>query len=96
MDIPSLGGSAEGSWFGNNHPHVDVRCQTVANFIVNQPIYELCVGAVRKRGSPVRPFWCDHPMDLDLVRERGIQPLSQQGRGQVANDNDKDNKLDGL
>ncbi len=39
--------------------YVDVRRQTVANFIVNQPIHELCVGAVRKRGSPLQPFWWD-------------------------------------
>jgi hypothetical protein len=48
--------------------YVAVRRQTIANFIVNQPILELCVGAVRKRGSPVRPFWWDQPMDLDLAR----------------------------
>ena len=33
--------------------YVDVRCQTVANFIVNRPIHELCARVVRKRGSPV-------------------------------------------
>jgi hypothetical protein len=33
--------------------YVDVRRQTVANFIFNWPIYELCAGAVRKRGLPV-------------------------------------------
>ncbi len=49
--------------------YVAVRRQTIANFIVNQPILELCGGAVRKRGSPVRPFWWDQPMDLDLARE---------------------------
>jgi hypothetical protein len=59
--------------------YMDVRQQTVANFIVNQPIYELCAGAVRKRGSPVQPFWWDQPMDLDTARERGLQPLPQQG-----------------
>ena len=76
--------------------YMDVRCQTVANFIVNKPIYELCAGAVRKRGSPVQPFWWDQPMDLDLAKERGRWPLSQLGRGQVANDGDKDYKLEGL
>jgi hypothetical protein len=30
--------------------YVDVHCQTVNNFFVNQPIYELCAGLVRKRG----------------------------------------------
>jgi hypothetical protein len=33
--------------------YMEVCQQTVANFIVNRPIYELCSGAVRKRGSPV-------------------------------------------
>ncbi len=37
--------------------YVAIRRQTIANFIVNQPILELCAGAVRKRGLPVRPFW---------------------------------------
>ena len=55
--------------------YMDVRQQTLANFIVNRPIFELCAGAVRKRGSPVRPFWWDQPMDLDLARERGLRPL---------------------
>jgi hypothetical protein len=58
--------------------YMDVRRQTVANFIVNRPIFELCAGAARKRGSPVRPFWWDQPMDLDLARERGLRPLSPQ------------------
>jgi hypothetical protein len=26
-----------------------------------------CTRAVRKRGSPVRPFWWDQPMDLELA-----------------------------
>ncbi len=63
--------------------YVDVQCQTVANFIVNQPIHELCAGAVRKRGLPVQPFWWDQPMDLNLAWERGLWPLPNQGRGPV-------------
>jgi hypothetical protein len=52
--------------------YMEVHQQTVANFIVNQPIYELCVGAMRKRGLPVQPFWWDQPIDLDTARERGL------------------------
>jgi hypothetical protein len=52
--------------------YMDVCRQTVANFIVNRPIWELCAGTVRKRGSPIRPFWWDQPMDLDLAKERGM------------------------
>ncbi len=33
--------------------YMDVRRQTVANFIVNRPIWELCAGAVRRRGLPI-------------------------------------------
>ena len=49
-----------------------MRRQTVANFIMNRPIWELSAGAVRRRGSPTQPFWWDQPMDLDLVKERGL------------------------
>jgi hypothetical protein len=76
--------------------YVDVRRQTVANFIINWPIYELCVGAVRKRGSPVQPFWWDQPMDLDLAWDRGLWPLPNQGKGPVVIENNKDYKQDGL
>jgi hypothetical protein len=61
--------------------YMDVRRQTVVNFIVNRPIWELCAGAVRKRGSPVQPFWWDQPMDLELVRERGNMPPLPAGYG---------------
>jgi hypothetical protein len=70
--------------------YVDVQCQTVANYIVNRPIHELCVGAVRKRGLPVQPFWWDQPMDLNLARERGLWPLPNQGRGPVVIEEHKD------
>jgi hypothetical protein len=52
--------------------HMDVHRQTVANFIVNRPIWELCAGAVRRRGLPNQPFWWDQLMDLDLATERGL------------------------
>ncbi len=70
--------------------YVDVQQQTVANSIVNRPIHELCVGAVRKRGLPVQPFWWDQPMDLDLVRERGLWLLPNQDGGPVVIKEDKD------
>jgi hypothetical protein len=38
--------------------YMDVRRQTVANFIVSRPIWELCAGAVRRRGLLIQPFWC--------------------------------------
>jgi hypothetical protein len=66
--VPAL----EGCYGGSRSADNCLRRQTVANFIVNRPIWELCAGAVRRRGSPIRPFWWDQPMDLDLARERGL------------------------
>jgi hypothetical protein len=70
--------------------YMEVRQQTVTNFIINQPIYELCAGAVRKRGSPVQPFRWDQPMNLDTARRRGLWPLPQQGPPGPAIVTDKD------
>ncbi len=70
--------------------YMDVRRQTVANFIVNRPIFELCAGAVRKRGLPVRPFWGDQPMDLELARERGLRPPSPQAGTAIVEDDDEE------
>ena len=58
--------------------YMDVHWQIVAHFIVNQPIWELCAGAVRRRGLLVRPFLGGQPMDLNLARERGLWPLPRQ------------------
>jgi hypothetical protein len=44
--------------------YMGMRRQTVTNFIVNRLIWELCMGAVRRRGSPIQPFWWDQLMDL--------------------------------
>ncbi len=54
--------------------YAGVHCQTVANFIVNWPLYELCAGAMRKRGLQVQPYWWDRPMDLDLAQEGAFGP----------------------
>jgi hypothetical protein len=69
--------------------YMGVRRQTNANFIVNQPIWELCAGAVRRRGLPIRPFWWDQPMDLDLAKERGML-LPAQGPAGPAHVKDED------
>jgi hypothetical protein len=70
---------------------MNMRQQTVANFIVNQPIWELSVRAVRRRGSPIWCFWWDQPMNLDLAKERGLL-LPQQGPvgPAIIKDNDED------
>ncbi len=76
--------------------YVDVRHQTVMNFIINWPIYELCVGAVRKRGLPARSFWWDQLIDWDLVQEGGLWPPSQKSRSPVADNDNEEDKLDEL
>ncbi len=71
--------------------YMDVRRQTVTNFIVNQPIWELCAGAVRRRGSPIQPCWWDQLMDLDLAKERGLLLPAQGPAGPaLIEDKDKD------
>ena len=52
--------------------YMGLRRQKRANFIVNRLIWELCVGAVRWRGSPIQSFWWDQLIDLDLATERGF------------------------
>jgi len=70
--------------------YMDVRRQTVTNFIVNRPIWELCAGAVRRRGSPIRPFWWDQPMDLDLAKERGLLLVQGPAGPAIVEDENKD------
>ena len=48
--------------------YVEVRRQTIAQFIVNQPIFEYCMEGGRKHGSRTRQFWWEQPMDLDAAR----------------------------
>jgi hypothetical protein len=71
--------------------YMGVRRQTVTNFIVNWPIWELCAGAVRRRRLPIRPFWWDQLMDLDLATERGLLlPAQGPGGPALVEDRDKD------
>jgi len=48
--------------------YINVRRQTIANYIVHRPIFPMCTGAGRRRGSSPRQFWWDQPMDLELAR----------------------------
>ena len=48
--------------------YIQVRRQTIANYIVHRPIFSMCTGAGRRRGSSPRQFWWDQPMDLELAR----------------------------
>ncbi len=49
------------------HHYIGVRWQHVANFIVNQPIFQLCLEGVRKRGSAPHLFWWEQPLDLEAA-----------------------------
>ena len=48
--------------------YIEVRRQTVANYIVNRPIFDLCMDAVRRRGTSHRLYWWEQPVDWDLAR----------------------------
>jgi len=49
--------------------YVQKRCQTIAAYIVDRPIFNLCLEGRRWGGTSPRSYWWDQPMDLDLVRE---------------------------
>ena len=48
--------------------YIGVRRQTIANFIVNRPIFAYCVEGVRRRGTSPRQWWWEQPMDLEAAR----------------------------
>jgi hypothetical protein len=47
--------------------YIGVRRQHIVNFIVNQPIFQLCLEGVRKRGSAHRQFWWEQLLDIDAA-----------------------------
>ena len=48
--------------------YILVRRQTIAAYIVHRPIFSMCTGAGRRRGSSPRQFWWEQTMDLELAR----------------------------
>ena len=48
--------------------YIEVRKQHVASFIVNRPIFDLCVGSERLRGTAPRQYWWEQTLDLDAAR----------------------------
>lgn len=48
--------------------YILVRRQTIAAYIVHRPIFSMCTGAGRRRGSSPRQFWWEQRMDLELAR----------------------------
>ena len=53
--------------------YVGVRRQTIAAFIVNRPIFDMCTDGERMQGSsPSRQFWWEQTLDLEEARVTGI------------------------
>ena len=49
--------------------YVQKRRRTIAVYIVDRPIFDLCKEGRRRQGTSPRIYWWEQPMDLDLVRE---------------------------
>ncbi len=55
----------DGHWTYPCNARALKRWQTILNYIVNWPIFELYQNGVRKHGSSPCMFWWDQPMKLD-------------------------------
>jgi hypothetical protein len=54
-------------------PHyISMRRQHIAGYIVNNPIFQLCMDRVRRHGSGVCQFWWAQSMDLEMARAAHI------------------------
>ena len=51
------------------HEYIEKRRQSIATYIIDRPIFDLCVEGQRKRGISPRLWWWEQSMDLDLARE---------------------------
>ena len=47
--------------------YIGVCRETIARFIVDQPLFVLCRDRGRKRGSTHHTFWWEQPLSLDNV-----------------------------
>ena len=45
--------------------YIGVRCETIARFIVDRPLFALCRDGERKRGSTHCTFWWEQPLSLN-------------------------------
>jgi hypothetical protein len=59
--------------------YVQVRRQHIAAYIVDQPIFKLCTGEGRRRGTSPRTFWWEQPMDLELARGAAAPGVADEG-----------------
>ena len=42
-------------------------CQSIAAWVVDHPLFEVCWEGERMRGSPCRQWWWEQEMELDLA-----------------------------
>jgi hypothetical protein len=61
-----------------NH-YIGVRRETIARFIVDQPLFVLCRDGGRRRGSTHRTFWWEQPLSLDNT---GPPPGDEEDKGE--------------
>jgi hypothetical protein len=47
--------------------YINVRRATIFQYVVDWPIYKACREGERRRGSPLRQWWCRQKMSLDNV-----------------------------
>ena len=52
--------------------YIQRRRQSIAAYIVNRPIFDLCVDQKRKRGSTPHQRWWEQPFDLELARTAAV------------------------
>ncbi len=49
--------------------YINRRRQTVANYIRDRPIFDLCMEGERQRGTRPRKWWWDQEVNVDLESE---------------------------
>ncbi len=59
--------------------YIEVCRETIARFIVNQPLFALCRDGGRKRGSTHCTFWWEQPLSLDVARP--LPPGDKEDKG---------------
>jgi hypothetical protein len=52
--------------------YIDVRPQTIAEYVATHPILDKCVQGKRKQGAIPRRWWWEQKMDLDVADATGL------------------------
>ena len=52
--------------------YIDVRPQTIAEYVVTHPILDECVQGKQKQGAIPRRWWWEQKMDLDVADATGL------------------------